>query len=540
MSQTLYMEEQLTPQQDHDFHQDTEQFLKQLESLPTPEEKLKECISFMQEALAQPASPNFKGFWDVRKICLPLFKEPLSPQVRTQFWGEYIELTREGRRLKTILDEESDFAVEQIDLAIKALENEIQGYQTHLNEILEKTAEIEFPQKIHSLEHRYAFYQKLQKQLVLLNFYASRINALRKELIRTDMRIRQKNKFFQRLSLLGDQVFPTRKQSIGEISEAFVTDVEAFVQEYFSDAQFNEAEMRRSVFFFREEIKNLQTMAKILTLNTHAFSTTREMLSQCWDRLKGMEKELKKEYIEQKQKSTENAAQVQERIEAFIKAYGEQALSYEEGLQELEAISQWMRGIQLTRTDVRRLRDLLQSAKQPLDSKKDEEANFRRQKEAEFEKARQERVEAFKNQVLTLQAKLLNSPLETLSQELEEARKTLPSLPLSKTEKQHLERNLKTLRDQIAEKQSQALLTLSDDDRAALNDLERMLTQLADRRKEIKLQIEEYRKIIGGSGLDFEKAMRYNELMEAEKERLAKIDENMAEIKKKMRLLKSS
>src|SRR5262249_12731758 len=151
------------------------------------------CINFMRDCLAQEGTPNFKGFWAARTICLPFFKETLTASVRVQLWGEYIELTREGRRLKTLLDEESAFAVEQIDLAIKALEEEIKGYHAHLEEILSKTADIEFPGQPKTLEANLSLYQRLQKQLNLLNVYASKINALRKELIRTEMRIRQKN-----------------------------------------------------------------------------------------------------------------------------------------------------------------------------------------------------------------------------------------------------------------------------------------------------------------------------------------------------------
>ena len=127
-----------------------------------------------------------------------------------------------------------------------------------------------------------------------------------------------------------------------------------------------------------------------------------------------------------------------------------------------------------------------------------------------------------------------------LTHELEEVRKALQSLSITKAERQHLERSLKVIRDQIAERQSQAVLLLSADDRAALDDLEAILEQQSERRKEIKSQIEEYRKIMGGSGLDFEKAMRYGELMETEKQTLAKIDESIAEIKKKIQDLKKS
>ncbi len=547
MTQTLLMEEQDLPKQDDSKpSQDdpkspqVENLLKEIENLPTPEEKLKVCIAFMREALSQPGNPNFKGFWDVRKTCLPLFKEAITPMARNQLWGEYIELTREGRRLKNLLDQETAFAVEQIDLAIASLENEVKGYHAHIDEILEKAPSVDFPAEIHTLETNFFAYQKQQKQLNLLNLYASRINALRKELIRTEMRIRQKNKFFQDLSLLGDLVFPTRKELIRTISEMFVHDVSTFAEEYFSEQNFDEAEVRRSVFLFRNEIKNLQTVAKILTLNTHAFSVTREMLSNCWDKLKGMEKELKKEYAEHRQKSSENVQQIKTQIETFIEGQREKPLSMDEGLTQLDAISRAMRDVQLTRHDVNFLKDLLRQAREPLETQATAQEQQRREKEAEFEKARQEKVESFRQQVETLQKNSVHGDIDSLSAELEEARKSLHVLSITKAERQHLERTLKTIRDHIAEKQSQAVLLLSADDRAVLEDLEKILNQQTERRKEIKNQIEEYRKIIGGSGLDFEKAMRYGELMETEKGALAKIDETIAEIKKKIRDLKKS
>jgi hypothetical protein len=330
MNQTAYTEEE----QDSS-GQDLENFLKHIGELPNPEEKLRECIDFMRNALAQQGSANFRGFWEIRKFCLPLFKDPIAAAIRSQLWTAYIDLTREGRRLKNLFDEESAFAVEQIDLAIQSLEEEVKGYHAHLEEILEKMPSIEFPGELPSIEDHYTLYQKLQKQLNLLNLYASKINSLRKELIHTEMRIRQKNKFFQRLSQLGDQVFPARKELIQTISTAFIEDVTAFREAYFGEETFQEEKIRRAVFFLRAEIKNLQAVAKILTLNTHAFSTMRQLLSGCWDKLKGMEKELRKEYAEHKQKSSENAMLIQERIESFKAAYAEQPCSYEEGIREV-------------------------------------------------------------------------------------------------------------------------------------------------------------------------------------------------------------
>lgn len=522
------------------------EFFSQLEALPSAEEKLRFGINFMREALAQKGNPNFKGFWEVRKYCLPLFKETLPASARSDLWSEYIELTREGRRLKNLMDEETAFAVEQIDLAVSSLEEEVRSLTENPAVVLEKTPPVELPPEPQSLEGRYAYYGEVQKRLGLLNVFASRVNSLRKELIKTEMRIRQKNQFFQRLSALGDLIFPIRKELIREISEAFVKDVETFVETYFSAKNFDEETVRRHVFFFREEIKTLQSIAKILTLNTHAFSMTRELLSQCWDKLKGMEKELKKEFAQQKQISHENAEQVRERIKVFTDSFAAGEHSLEEGFKELESISRWMRELELTRNDVRALKDELRQAYIPLEQKQEEKEAVKRQQEAEFEKVRQDKLDALKEMIAAFKQRIedlrqrviAGGEVEALSNELDECRKTLASLSITKMERQQMEKTLKMVRDQLSERQEQALLALSDDDRAALDNLRNILEGRKSRRNEIKVQIEEYRKIIGGSGLDFEKAIRYNELLASEKERLAKFDEGITEIENKIRELK--
>jgi hypothetical protein len=60
------------------------------------------------------------------------------------------------------------------------------------------------------------------------------------------------------------------------------------------------------------------------------------------------------------------------------------------------------------------------------------------------------------------------------------------------------------------------------------------LQQRKDRRQEIKTQLEVYRKALGGSSLDFEKAMHYQELVEQERERLEKANSAIEEIEHKI------
>ena len=198
-------------------------FLSELDTLPDAEKKLEHTIQFIESTLAHGGTPHFKSFWDARNLCLEFFKQNISPALRSNLWTKYTELSKEARRLKEILEEQSAFAAEQIEIAIKALEDNIK--QNH--EILKDQPPLTFEIASKTLENKMSHYDEIQKELNLLNVQASRINALRKELIKTATRIKHKNKFFQRLSSAGDLVFPRRKELIKEVSQHFMEDVDA-------------------------------------------------------------------------------------------------------------------------------------------------------------------------------------------------------------------------------------------------------------------------------------------------------------------------
>lgn len=139
-----------------------EMFLKSLESQTTSEEKLKFSIDFMRESLSQEKDPNFKGFWEARRVCLPIFKENLNPIARSKLWNDFVELSSEARRLKTILDEQSSFAIEQLELAIGSLEKDIEKYSENLSGF----ADIEFPETCKFLKHKENDYNVLQKSSI--------------------------------------------------------------------------------------------------------------------------------------------------------------------------------------------------------------------------------------------------------------------------------------------------------------------------------------------------------------------------------------
>ncbi|MEZ5315544.1 MAG: hypothetical protein R3E91_05000 [Chlamydiales bacterium] len=515
-------------------------FLKNIQTISNPEEKLRASLSFMSQALVHKENPNLKGFWEARRLCLPLFKEPLSGSIRSKLWTDYIELTREGRRLKNLLSIESAFAVKQIDIAILSLEDEVNGFHAQdKSDFKDEPRDFHFSKEPQSLKERSSFYCALQNQLNTLHVHASRINSLRKELIITDMRVRQKNEFFNRLSSMGDLVFPLRKDLICQISEAFVKDVSSFVEVYLSDEASSYEKILNSLFFLREEIKSFQAMAKVLTLNTHAFSLTREQLSGFWDKLKGMEKEWKKELINRKQKSRSNRDQVQERIEKFISDYAQAKYTLEEGKKELEAIHRWMREVELNRNDVLFLKENLVKARNQIENEENKIEEHLREQQEQLKEANREKIKKFQEEIESLAEQIEIEKPETLSTNLissfETYRKKLSTIPMMKAERQRMEGQLKTIREQLMKKQEEALLLLSSNDRETLDNLKNILSQRKERRKMIKHQIEEYRKISSGSNLDFEKAMHIQELMNGEKASLSELDQSISEIEKKIR-----
>lgn len=154
--------------------------------------------------------------------------------------------------------------------------------------------------------------------------------------------------------------------------------------------------------------------------------------------------------------------------------------------------------------------------------------------EVEKEKLRQkrERVMALKEKIAQMSKG--NFELDVLLEGYQSITAELDALEISKIEKQQIERQLRSIKDAIAEKKEQSLFNLSDDDKQMLTNLRTVLSQKKERRQEIKDQLEAYRKTLGGSGLDFEKAMQMQELVEQEKERLEKANLGIQEIERKI------
>ncbi|NGX45443.1 MAG: hypothetical protein K940chlam2_00597 [Chlamydiae bacterium] len=465
----------MTQVQDKSLFDSFETHLQEKES---PEEKLRLCLDFMKSTLSRDKTPAFRDFWACKKVCLPLFKEKLNPRSRTLLWADYIEISDELRKLKEILNEESSFVVEQLELAIKALEEEWSQFDA----MVAQPPSVALPQPAHALKKHFSDYQEKQQLLALLNPFAVRVHALRKEIVNAEMRIRMKNRLFERLSKMGNAIFPRRKELISEVSELFVSDVTAFVKESADTESHSQ---------LKNEVKALQSFAKAITINTRAFSTSRQLLSQLWDRMKTQEMDAKKEQVEQE-------TALQPKLEAFRDLCLEETTTEAAVEKALSALYSEIKELRLDRDSERRIRQRAAELQKPFFERKNA------QKKAEKEKRMQQ--------------------LQERTSKLLQLKETLSALENEKDE-ETLAEKLKVFE---AEVESLSTENIGELMIRAQYDLlveyswgkEERTSEIDSRYAGLKKESARVRKIMGGSSLDIEGSILYQEYFEQIKARL--------------------
>ncbi len=500
------------------------EFEAKLAHLPTPEEKISLGLAFMTSSISQEGPPRFREFWEARKHTLACFKENINSVIRKRLWDEYDELTKKARVLKQLLEEQSAFAIEHLDDAIKALETDATNFEA----LLARVGNVEFPEQCPTIQEKAEVYNRIQRELNLLNIFASRMHGLRKEVVKTDMRMRFKTKFFKKMSQVSDLIFPKRKQLIDQISQEFLSDVEGFISRHFQ----GEEVVGAPYFALREEIKALQGMAKVLTLSSTAFNRTRLKLSECWDKIKVLEKEHKKEIYAKKQVSSENRQGVEKKIEELKVTSLEMPIADLD--KAIEEISREMRQIELHRADVVFLREQLAGLKEPHLAAEKEKAKAAEEAAAEVVRKKREGIEAVKTKISDIIAQGASADVVMLEQTLVSVKDEIKQLGCSRPDQQQFDRLLRQFGDLISDAKEHHLMNLSDDDRSALESLRGLLDQKKKRRKEVKEQIEALRKTRPSSGLDFEKVFQANEQLAQEKEHFEKLTVAIEEIETKI------
>jgi hypothetical protein len=483
-------------------------FIREFEGLDGPDDKLRFAMEGMRSALAQDGAANFKAFWEIRARCTELFKEAVNPALRAHYWAEYRELSHQAKQLKELHNSESTFASEQMEGAILGLEKEIAS----LGEAPAVLVSLESDSVV---KRHFDQYVKGQSELSLLNAYTARIQALRKELIPLEIRIRSKNRFFEQLSALGDCIYPRRKELMQQMSDLFASDVTLFVERNFPNG-----EPQGALFRLRDEIKYLQGFAKQITLTNQVFSESRKRLSECWDLLREAGRRRKVEQGEKRELFKINLDLLLARLDELGQQVRNPEVASVEGGRALEKIMRDAKEIELGPHERNDFREKLSEVRQlHLARVKVEEAEGKRREEEH----RVERV-----QKLALIEERLNN-LEGRS-ELSTLQEELARLGLNSVEREALEQRLAEASEELAEREEAHLLR----EGVGLDELQVVLDRFQERRREMKNQLDELRKAGGSSGLDFERAMAYREAINRDRERLDRLDQKIAEVEERL------
>jgi hypothetical protein len=504
---------------------DYQDFLTKLDALEDKELQIRALLDFMKSSIDAKTAPHLSLFWKARRLSLPLFKENIPVAARTSLWKEYIELMKEAQHLKVSLEEQASFAVEQIELAIHSLEEGLDS----IEQFLSGSTSLALPKfELASVSESLNVYQKTQQELVFLNAQATRIHSLRKEVIKTGMRLSIKNKFFHRLSLAGDRVFPRRRELINNISELFFTHVAEFEKDYFE-----EKPKEAPTFALREEIKAFQELAKLLTLNTRVFNKTRQLLSKCWDAIKEKDKERKKEFFEKKELFIKHRAEGIEKLKIFSEYCTSESAKQEEIDRMAKEFISWMRGVELSREDVTALRDELKRAQAPFYSKIEKVKATQQKLKQEKKEQKVQRKQAFQNAVELLQDKCRTLGIDELEEKKTELSSELTQLDYNDFDNLGYHVIFRDIEEILLEKREAQCFEKSKTPEyvIALHDC---LERRENEKRHIKDVLEGLRKLQGGSGFDFEQSMKINEIVKGEKARFDRFSQAMAILEEKV------
>lgn len=283
-------------------------------------EKAEACIAFMRDTLSIQEGGRMKEFWDAKNLCMEAFKGTMPQPKRKVLWEGYVELIEEAKRLKAILDDQASFAIEQIDLAIDAVKKEAESKPIK-------------PLEVISPNHNGA-YATYVAEVNLMQTLGQRLIRLREEVIKTEMRIREKNRLLKSISEVGDAVFPAKKEAIKQMGELLLKDIEDYL-----------ASERVSM----DGVRAFQQFSKEIPVNSFTFRKARDLLSEGWNHAKRQvkrneapRKTVQLECLDKEAETAVNAGdmvalkdlqkRLKTRLEDFRKKTGQSGLDFESAL----------------------------------------------------------------------------------------------------------------------------------------------------------------------------------------------------------------
>lgn len=485
-------------------------FCQNIEKASGLVDSLKCAFDFLRTCVETDFARMSKEFWQVKQLCLELFKEPLEQSFRYPLWQEFIELLNQAKFAEDLLSENSAFSLEQFELALKGLQSEVSSAEELEKSQWHLIDQVGFDGSQSSMEEFLrALNQEIsttQAHLVNYNNLAVRYRSLKEEIVEASLRAKDRRQLFDKLKAIRVLLFPRRKELIKKVSHLYLEEVFRFVES--ARAQLKEGKKARPSHAIRTELKALQKLAKGLTLLPEAFKKARAQLAALWEELSTLDTERKAKFLEKKEQLVSNAKAIEEKI-AHIEKSAE-GKSLEEIKQLIREGKRHLRAQPLLKEDSAAFDQRLRALEAPFIE--------------EEERQMQKRIEARKKQELEKQKALeiIESNLnEALSKdepfELESYQKELKVLELSRKERVHFEGLFERAQRQL---QEQKLKSLG-------NDAQAQIALFNERKADLVSKLEELKKEKGTKSLDFERALFIEEAIASAKDELHKIHKEL-------------
>lgn len=451
---------------------EVDDFIKELVAVEAIDEKIEKMLGYMKLQLSHGEIHPLSRFWKMRKFCLDHFKSSIPVSKRVALWKDYCQVIDEIVKLKEIIDEKSSFDCEQIEQALASIDAGLEK----MDQLVLQESDILIP-KCYCLQKNAPIYKDTQKELNIYTSYAKQLNGLKKEILALDISFKLKQQILDRIYALSDKVFPAKRDLLNLMSKTYSEDVRTFVKNNFASE-----ELKYPAFQLKEQIKQLQNFAKVISLNVEAFSATREMLSECWDKVKVYEKEQKKVKEEKKQELVETAATHAAPVE-------EKAPSKKKS--------------NALKSDVENQKEFKSQRKETSERAPFESTS--RKQESSSKADADPYYQQLQSEALQINENVKYWDYQTIDSKLKNLLNHCDLNKLSDTHRLKFERMIFSVKEALAHK-------LSDEINERI-DIEEISEQIQNFRMLLKNDIELYRKTLSQSNQSIEKAIVFNELL---------------------------
>lgn len=290
---------------------------------------------------------DWSAFNSAKKAFLENFKS-YQAQDKQKIWKDFTETADAARAIKKHQEEEGEFAAEMIAKALDAHEQDLQSTQ--------------LASAYHALCEKVAAFKSVKEdlksilaRLKFLSVKASQLQSLRQELSKTGMRLSIKGKLFDRLSKLGDSVFPVKKELNKQLVDTFNSGLESFIKAC------NKREDGDEILF---EIRIIQSFLKEMTLRKPEYDLIKSSLDPLWKKAVILKDKNASMLQEAQAKSLEMKNSFEAEF-ANIKALVEEGKD-QEAMKVYDALSLKLKDRSIQKHDYKALKNDLELASRPI------------------------------------------------------------------------------------------------------------------------------------------------------------------------------